>query len=477
MNKNTCLITVIIIFEFFLTVGCHPPAILQEKNGITLPGSFHGSSDTTNIAQVTRNLFFNDPFLNSLIDTALHNNQELGIVLQDIEITKSNIRLAQAKLTPIVSAVASLGAEKVGRYTSQGAGDASAEITPGKLVPEILPNQLLGFQASWEVDIWGKLRTAKKAAFTRYLSSVEAKNWVITNLIAEIANNYYELLASYQQLEIIRQAIQLQKKEWEVVKIQRQAARVTELAVKQFEAQLLSARALEFQELQQIAVFQNNLSLLSGKFSLLEKPDFNRFMESLPNRLPAGVPAQLLINRPDIRQAELELQAAKWDVKVARAEFLPTFSIDARLGYNAFSPKYFLHTPESIFFAFAGGLVGPFINKNAIKAEFNKASSVQIQTALNYQKKVLNGFLEVTTQLSAIQNYELSFQLKKQEVNVLADAIGIASDLFKSSHANYLEVLTAQRDALEARLEMVEAKKLQWNALVNLYKSCGGGWR
>lgn len=477
MNKRIYFFLLISIFQLLLVIGCHAPVILQEKPGPSIPASYQGSSDTFNVAVLRRDVFFNDPHLNALIDTALIYNQELAITLQDIEIAKTNIRFAQGKLSPMVTAGVGLGVEKVGRYTSQGAGDASAEITPGKLVPEILTNQLLGFQASWEVDIWGKLRTAKKAAFTRFLSSIEAKNWVITNLIAEIANNYYELLASYQQLEIIRQAIQLQQKEWEVVKIQRQAARVTELAVKQFEAQLFSARALEYNELQQIAVFQNNLSLLLGKFTQTERPDINRFMESLPGRLQAGIPSQMLINRPDIRQAELELQAARWDVKVARAEFLPSLSIDAGLGYNAFSPKYFLHTPESIFFSLAGGLVSPFINKNAITAEFKKASALQIQTAFNYQKKILTGYLEVKTQLSAIQNYEQSFLLKKQEVNILANAIDIASDLFKSSHANYLEVLTAQRDALEARLELVEVRKLQWNAMVNLYKSCGGGWQ
>ncbi|MEI8110980.1 MAG: efflux transporter outer membrane subunit [Chitinophagia bacterium] len=457
--------------------SCTAPAILQTPAGKPLPAAFTSGKDTLNIATIRWNTFFTDPTLISLIDTALANNFDLKITLQDIEIAKNGIRMAQSKLMPTVSAGAGLGIEKVGRYTSQGAGDASADITPGKGVPEILPSQLLGFQASWEMDIWGKLKTARKAALTRYLSSQEAKNWVTTNLVAEIANNYYELLASLNQLEIIRQAIQLQQKELDVVKIQRQAAAVTELAVKQFEAQLLNAKALEYNELQQILVFENNINLLIGKYPGTSRWEASRFMQPLPITIQAGLPAQLLENRPDIRKAELDVMATKFDVQVARAEFFPSLNLGASLGYNAFSPKYLLHTPESIFFSLAGELVGPLINKNAIIAEFNTANAAQIQAVYNYQKTVLNGFLEVTNQMGAIQNMQQAYQLKTKEVETLASSIEIASDLFKASRANYLEVLVAQRDALETRLEWVEAKKMQWNALTNLFKACGGGWK
>lgn len=195
------------------------------------------------------------------------------------------------------------------------------------------------------------------------------------------------------------------------------------------------------------------------------------------NKMTAGLPAQLLENRPDIRKAELDLMATKFDVQVARAEFFPSLNLGASLGYNAFSPKYLLRTPESIFFSLAGELVGPLINKNAIIAAFNTANAAQIQAAYNYQKTILNGYLEVTNQLGAIQNMQQAYQLKTKEVETLASSIEIASELFKASRANYLEVLVAQRDALETRLEWVEAKKMQWNALTNLFKACGGGWR
>jgi outer membrane protein TolC len=184
------------------------------------------------------------PNLVSLIDTALQHNQEMMIVMQEIEIAKNDVRFRQGRLSPTVGARLGLGVEKVGRYTSQGAGDASTEISPGKEVPDPLTDMTAVVFANWEVDIWNKLHNAKKAAITRYLSSVEGKNFLRTNLISEVANSYYELLALDNQLEIIRQNILLQQNALEVVKLQKDAARVTELAVQKFQASVLNTQSL-----------------------------------------------------------------------------------------------------------------------------------------------------------------------------------------------------------------------------------------
>jgi NodT family efflux transporter outer membrane factor (OMF) lipoprotein len=364
----------------------------------------------------------------------------------------------------------------VGRYTSQGAGDASADITPGNKVPDILRDHYLGFRASWEADIWGKLHNAKKATYTKYLSSIEGRNFVQTNLIAEIANSYYELLALDNQLDIIRATIQLQQNELEIVRIQKDAAVVTELAVKQFEAQVLNSQGMEFEVLQQIAVNENKINFLLGRFPQKIVRDKSTFNTQLPMEVKAGIPSQLLKNRPDIKQAELELLATKFDVKIARAEFYPGLRISSSIGYNAFKQAYLFSTPESLAFGLMGDLVGPLVNKSAIIAEFNKANAYQIQAMYEYQKAILNGFVEVSTEMSNINNLEKSYNLRSKEVEVLTKSIDIASDLFKSARATYLEVLMTQRDALESKLELVETKKRQFNAVTNIYKSLGGGW-
>lgn len=232
--------------------SCKVPAIVQQTENKSVPASYGTNSDTTTIATIRWRSFFTDPYLVALIDTALKNNLELNSTLQDIEIAKNDILAKKGALLPTVGYHAAAGLEKVGRYTSQGAGDASTDITPGEGVPDVLTNYLVAAEANWEVDIWKKLRTAKKAAITRYLSSVEGKNFVLTNLIAEVANSYYELLALDNQLIIVRQNIELQKNALEIVKVQKEAARETELAVKKFEAEVLKSQSLEFDILQQI---------------------------------------------------------------------------------------------------------------------------------------------------------------------------------------------------------------------------------
>ncbi len=441
-----------------------------------MPESYNDSKDTTNSAQIKWKDFFADKNLISLIDTALKNNIDLLITLQDIEIARNDIRLRKGMLFPTVNGFADFSREKSGRYTAGGAGDAVTEITPGKLIPDPLNDFTLGLRASWEIDIWKKLRNSKKAAFTRYLASVEGRNFVITNLIAEISNSYYELLSLDNQLDIIRETIQLQKNALEIVKIQKSASVVTELAVKKFEAEVLSSRSMEFEVLQKIKENENEINFLLGRYPQPIIRDKSNFMTQLPTQIKAGIPSQLLANRPDIKQAELELFATKCDVKAAQAEFYPSFGISGAAGFQAFNASYLFTSPESMIFSLAGELVAPLINRSAIRSEFNKAKAYQIEAMYDYQKTILNGYVEVSNEMSNISNLEQFYDLKNKEVEALMTSIDISNDLFKSARADYLEVLMTQRDALESKLELIEAKKRQFNAVTNIYKSLGGGW-
>ncbi len=444
----------------------------------TVPEAYNDSKDTTNMSAVQWWAFFKDQDLVNLIDTALANNQELKITLQEIEIARNDIRSRHAALLPTVGLRAGAELAKVGRYTSPGAGDASTEIEPGKEVPENLPNFTVSAFANWEADIWKKLHNAKKAAVTRYLSTMEGRNFVLTNLIAEVANSYYELVALDNQLLIVKQNIELQKSALEIVKVQKEAARATELAVKKFEAEVLGSQSLEFDIRQKIKETENRINFLLGRYPQEITRDKSNFLDLLPQAVNTGIPSQLLANRPDIKQAELDLTAAKLDVKVARAEFYPSFGISAALGFEAFKPNYLVKYPiESLLYSIAGDLAGPLINRNAIRAEFNNANARQLQAIYNYERTILNAYLEVNTQLSNINNLEKSYDLKSQQVDALTKSIDIANDLFKSARADYFEVLMTQRDALESKLELIETKKEQLNAAINIYKELGGGWK
>lgn len=456
--------------------SCKMLAPVEKTEPQAVPDAYVASKDTVNSATIKWKNFFPDKNLQNLIDIALKNNQELEMTLQEIEIARNDVRVKKGMLLPTVSAGASAGVEKVGRYTSTGAGDASTEITPGKEVPEALQNYELGLHMSWEVDIWKKMRNSKKAAFSRYLATVEGKNFVVTNLVAEIANSYYELLSYDNQLDIIQQTISLQKNAFDIVKAQKDAGRANELGVKKFEAEVLNSQSREFEIMQQIKETENKINFLCGRYPQPIERDKTVLISQMPQQIQAGIPSQLLANRPDIKQAELELYAAKCDVKAAQAEFYPSFSIEGGVGFQAFKPSYLFTTPESLAYSLVGNLTAPLINRNAIKAEFNKAKAEQLKAMYNYQKTILNGYVEVSNELSNIKNLEQFYDLKNKEVQSLTTAIDASNELFKSSRADYFEVLMTQRDALESKLELIEAKKEQFNAVTNVYRALGGGW-
>lgn len=461
----------------FALNACKVPQAGKVPDLKAPPASYTGENDTANSGAVQWRQFFTDPYLQALVDTALRNNLEVLSTLQEIEIARNEAIGRKALIFPSVAARVGAGVDKAARYTSEGAGNASTEMTPGKKVPEPLGDLLLGFQSTWEIDAWHKLHNAQKAAYTRFLASQEARNFTVTNLVAEIANSYYELLALDNQLAILREAIALQQNELEVVKVQKQAAAATELAVKQFQAQVYNIQAMEFEVKQQIIEVENRINGLLGRYPQPILRDSSLLTAQLPVAIQSGIPSQLLVNRPDIRQAELELRASKLDVQVARAEFYPSFTINAGLGFNAFKPSFLFTAPESIFFSLLGDAAAPIINRNAIKAEFNKANAMQLQAMYNYQRSVLNGYIEVAGGLATIRNLQQFYTLKELQTNEMIQSISVAKDLFRSARANYLEVLIAQRDALESRLELIEARKRQFNAVVNIYKALGGGWR
>lgn len=471
------------LYYYFLPIGlalvvvsCKAPAIAPTPASTTLPETFVGSADTANTAKLSWKQFFQDPYLNDLITAALQKNQELQITLQEIEIAKNDIRVRKGALLPTVGVKAGAGIEKVGRYTSQGAGDASTEIMPGVEMPDPLNDFTIAAYANWEVDVWKKLRNAKKAAVSRYLATVEGKNFVVTNLVAEVADSYYELLALDNQLDIVRQNITLQQRALEIVKVQKEAARATELAVQKFQAEVLGSQNLEFVLLQRIKETENKINFLLGRYPQEIARDKSRFFNLNLTAVNAGIPSQLLSNRPDIKQAELELAAAKLDVKAARAEFYPSLGISASYGLQAFKPSYLFTLPESLLYSLAGDIAAPLINRNAIKAEFKNANARQLQALYNYERTILNAYLEVATQLSKMENLNKNYALQTQQVAALTTSINIANDLFQSARVDYFEVLMTQRDALETQLELVETKKEQLNAVVHMYRDLGGGW-
>jgi multidrug efflux system outer membrane protein len=454
--------------------ACKVPAITGKQESRVTPSTYNTSNDTTNSATIKWGSYFKDPLLVSLIDTALKNNQELNITVQEIEMTKNEIMARKGENLPFLRFRGSAVADRAGKYSWNGFSEEDLKANPSR-GPKYIGDFMSGAYLSWELDVWKKLRTATKSAGIRYLSTIEGKNFMVTNIIAEITSSYYELMGLDNLLMIVQQNIELQSSALTVVKLEKEAAKVTQLAVNRFEAQLLNTKNLQYQIQQNIVEAENRINFLVGRFPQPVQRNAALFNDLVPDPIFAGVPSQLLSNRPDVRQAELALSAAKLDVQVAKSNFYPSFSLTAGLGFQAYNPLYLI-SPKSILYNLGGDLIAPLVNKNAIKAIYFNANAGQIQAAYNFERSILNAHIEVVNQLSKMDNFSKSYETKSKEVDILTQSITISNSLFRSARADYIEVLLTQREALESKIDLVEIKLKQLEAKVNIYRALGGGW-
>ena len=473
---STKILTGSILVAVLGLSACVPALKVREVRQDT-PASYSGSTDTVNSGSVPWQRFFDDPYLRDLIDSALANNQELNVLLQEVEVARNEARARKGEYLPFVDIGAAAELEKVGEHTRNGAVEHNLPIAEDQAFPEPLPDLRFGAMASWELDIWKKLRNGRKAAVMRYLASAEGRNFMVTHLVAEIADSYYELMALDNQLEILRSNIAVQQDALQVVRLEKQAAKVTELAVKRFEAEVLKNRSAQFDIMQRIIETENRINFLVGRYPQPVLRSSDPFSGLVADSVFAGIPAQLLTHRPDIRQAEFELAAAKLDVRAARAEFFPSVRLTAGVGFNAFNTSYLLESPASLVYGLTGDLVAPLVNRNAIKAAYASANARQLQAVHAYERTLLNAYVEVVNRMSAIENLRQSYRMRQQRVDALSTSVTISGNLFRSARADYVEVLLTQREALESRFELVETQLEQMKARVGMYQALGGGWK
>ena len=467
----------IILFLILLLNGCtglKTDLAIPENE---IPTSFKDKTDPTNIADIQWKDYFADPLLHNLIDTAIKNNIDLQMALQRIEIARSSVRAATGALMPTLGLGVGTAIRRYGRYTMDGAGNSTTDITPGQTVPTNLPDLFVGLQSSWEVDIWGKLQNQRSSAMAKFLGSIEGTSFVVSNLVADVATFYNELRALDNELEIIRQTLHTQYESLEVIELQKETGRATELAVELFKAQVLNTSILEKEVLQQITVTENHINFLLGRFPQTIERTKGEYFTDIPQEISSGVPSQLLANRPDVREAEFQIKASKFDLKVAKAAFFPTFNITASFGFQAFNPDFLFVAPASIAYTAVGTLVAPLINRNALQAQFHYAEAHQLTAMYNYQKTILNAYVEVANELSNIHNLRKINALKKQQNKVLRQSVETSHLLYRYGRASYLEVLIAQRNALQSDLELINFAKQLRIAVVKIYKALGGGWK
>lgn len=462
------------IFIFLFICSCVPnlPDKIQKEE-ISIPKNFPDQKDQKqeNIAQKNWKLFFKDENLVKLIEIALKNNQELNILNQEISIANNEVMARQGEYLPKLGLGAGYEYEKTSKFTSRGRNDENSGLA------EKLNNSQIGFNASWEVDIWKKLRNFAKSSYLEYLASIEGKKFATTLLVSEIANSYYELMALDNQLEIVEKYIKNLSNAQKAVEFQKIAGRSNSLSVKRFRAEVLKNKSQKYDLKQRITVTENHLNKLLGRLpQSIDRPS-QKFTEITFSKIDLSIPSDLLNNRPDIKEASLKMEATKLNVKAVKTKFYPSLSIDASAGYASFNASHFLDTPEALFYNAAGNLTVPLLNRNAIKSQYFSANNEQIKAVYNYEKTFINAFTEVVNQLSAINNLEKSYALRLKQSDILTKSVNVSNALFKAARIDYLESLLTQRDFLEARIKLVEVKQKQLSAYVNLYKALGGGWR
>ena len=463
------------IAVLLLLTGCRIPNLRGAKPGQELPATIKGELSEENSAQVGIDEFFDDPLLVSYIRDALAGNQQLKILGEGIQIANNEVFKRTGAYLPFVRFGASAGLEKPSWFTLPGAVTNNVPYLPGQYFPDPLPDFLVGTNLSWQVDIWRQLRNARDSSAFRFLGTADGRNYVVTRLVADIAENYYTLMALDQQLENLDRIIDFQEKSLQFAKARKDAARDTELAVQRFQAEVRKGQSEKLIIKQAIVEAENRINFLRGRFPEPVARNSAKFLELQLHPLKLGVPSQLLRNRPDIRQAERELAAAGLDVKVARADFFPKLFISSSVGFEAFNTKYLIWTPESLIWNVAGGIVAPLINRRAIKADYMSANARQLQAIYNYQQVTINAFTEVYNRISMVENYSKSLDIKKQQLDALEASVTNATKLFQNARVTYMDVLFSQRDLRDARNAYIDQKKMQLSAIVNTYQALGGG--
>lgn len=480
LNKKLIIQGCLLLFILHIT-GCAVKQPLKTPDTIKPPVSFNEEVEQETDAQLVswRNVF-DDPVLVALIDTAISRNPDMMIATQRIEMARSVIMARHGAMLPNLNAEIAGGGRKFGDYTMDGVGNYDTNFSPNldddRMLPApFLPDYFLGVRSTWEIDIWGKMKAQKKAAIQRFLASEKGRHLIQTELVSSVANLYYEMLSLDYELGIIQRNIEIQEKATEIISIQKEGGRATELAVRQFTAQLLNTQSLEFEIKQRIVETENQLNLLLGRFPQEIPRGESIFAQNLPGNFNLGAPLQMLSRRPDIQQSQLLFAASNEDLQAARLAFLPALSISAHMGFNAFAGSLWF-APGSIAYSALGGLTAPLLNRKGLKADKAYKMAESIEAFHNYNKSVLNAYQEVISYNKALENLAQMSTFKRREVTALQQAVAISNDLFVGGAASYLEIFTAQKSVLEAEIQLTEMQQKQFQASIQLYRALGGGW-
>lgn len=422
--------------------------------------------DSMSIATVSWKEIFTDPILQKHIDTALENNLDVRIAVQNIVSAEAYLKQAKAAYEPTLS---------VGpNYTFQ---TQSINTQFGQIIGERRYINQFDITATigWEADIWGRLKSQQKAQLATYLGTLAAHKAVKSDLVASVASAYFQLLTFDDQKRIIQETITIRENNLETTKALKEAGVLTEVAVQQSQALVYNAKSLLIDIDTQIALLENTVSLLMGIPSqTIERSSLAA--QKIPNSLAIGFPANLLSNRPDVMQAEFNLINAFELTNEARAQFYPALRLTGSGGVQSVDIDH-LFSVNSLFANVVGGLAQPILNRRQIKTNYEVSQANKETAYLNFRKAVLNAGKEVSDAIKVFSVQDSFIDLKKKELDSYKKSVDFSQELVNYGMANYLEVLNASVNSLNAELNISNAEYSKMKAAVDLYQALGGGWK
>ncbi|MUH35768.1 TolC family protein [Zobellia amurskyensis] len=420
--------------------------------------------DSVSFASVSYKDLFTDTYLKSYIQKGLENNLDIRIALQSIAAAEAYVKQGKAGYLPTLSGAAS--ATRTARTSENGQF--------GSFFTQPFNQYEASGTVSWEADIWGKIRSNKRASDAGYLQTVAAHKAVKTSLVAQIATTYYQILALDKQVAVTEETIENRSKSLETITALKDAGQANQVGVDQTAAQLYSAQSQLLDIKNSLYQAENTLSILLGE----QPQSYERGSlddQSLANEMKLGVPALLLRNRPDIMQAEYSLVNSFEMTNVARSSFYPSITLSAQGGFQSLELDNWIDS-SSLFANLVGGLTQPIFNGRKIRTAYEVAQAQQEQSLLSFKKTLLTAGKEVS---EALYDYNISVEKEAfvtKQVVALKRAETNSEELLNSGYLTYLDLLTARENSLNAELNLINNKLSQLSATVELYRSLGGGW-
>ena len=428
------------------------------KPQTSVPENLYGEevtvSDTASIGNIHWRDFFTDPYLQDLIEKGLAQNTDVQTASLRVEEAKASLLSAKLAFLP------SFALSPQGGVNTVEGSKASLTYT-------------LPVTASWELDIFGKLRNAKRQAKAAYLQSEDYKQAVYSSLIANIANTYYTLLMLDEQLEISRQTADTWKETVESTQALMDAGQADEAAVSQMRATYYEVENSVMDLEEQINQVENSLSLL-----LAETPHKmargKLSGQQFTSRLSVGVPLQMLSNRPDVKVAEMALAGTYYNANEARAAFYPSITLTGSAGWTNSAGSAIIN-PGKVLLSALGSLTQPLFYRGANIARLKIAKAQQEEAMLSFEQTILNAGSEVSNALSQYETASQKLEQRILQINSLEKSVEYTQKLLTFGTSTYLEVLTAQQSLLSAQLSGVSDQYSQMQAVVTLYRALGGG--